>query len=165
MSINPMPVLVSMHPWKNQNNEFERCLKSGHWNVLHLQHHALDTYCDTHATSFSVLKISWLVLLSWTTSPLTRHRIPRLWTSGLKTAHYSESQIVTHSLMFFTFTPIFSSDFLTRPHLPFNAPVVTRAGPSGQNVSNVFPRSHCLPFLFICQSRALTSLATVKPAT
>uniref|UniRef100_A0A663ECE8 Uncharacterized protein n=1 Tax=Aquila chrysaetos chrysaetos TaxID=223781 RepID=A0A663ECE8_AQUCH len=38
------------------------------------------------------------------------------------------------------------------------------AGPRGQKVSKVFPSSHCLPFL-ICQSRALTSLATVKPTT
>ena len=35
--------------------------------------------------------------------------------------------------------------------------VVTIAGPSGQNVSKVFPMSHCPPFLCSCQSLALTS--------
>jgi len=48
---------------------------------------------------------------------------------------------------------------------PFTASVVTKAGPRGQKVSKVFPSNHCFPLRFICQSRALTSLATVKPAT
>ncbi len=39
------------------------------------------SYCETQATSFSVWKIIWLVLLSWTATPFTRQRIPRLWTS------------------------------------------------------------------------------------
>lgn len=34
---------------------------------------------------------------------------------------------------------------------------VTRHGPSGRNVSNVFPRDHCPPPNLICQSRALPS--------
>lgn len=65
----------------------DSCTSTGLSASLKSQHQ--DTYCETHATSFSVLKISWSVLLSWTTSPLTRQRIPRLWTSELKTTHCS----------------------------------------------------------------------------
>lgn len=36
------------------------------------------TYCEIQATSASVLKIIWLVLLLWTTSPLIRQRRARL---------------------------------------------------------------------------------------
>lgn len=43
--------------------------------------------------------------------------------------------------------------------------VVTNAGPRGQKLSKVFPSIHWFPLRSICQSRALTSLATVKPAT
>uniref|UniRef100_A0A480GU82 Fumarylacetoacetate hydrolase domain-containing protein 2B n=1 Tax=Sus scrofa TaxID=9823 RepID=A0A480GU82_PIG len=35
----------------------------------------------------------------------------------------------------------------------------------GKKVSKVFPSSHCFPLHVICQSQALTSCATVKPAT
>src|SRR5689334_25079529 len=38
---------------------------------------------------------------------------------------------------------------------------VTKHGPNGQKVSNDFPRHHCPPPPFFCQSRALTSLAQV----
>lgn len=40
------------------------------------------TYFETQATSISVLKIIWSVLLLWTVSPLTRQWMPRLWGSG-----------------------------------------------------------------------------------
>ena len=49
--------------------------------------------------------------------------------------------------------------------LPATLSLVTKAGPRGQKVSKVFPSSHCFPLRPICQSRALTSCATVKPAT
>lgn len=39
------------------------------------------TYCEIQATSAAVLKIIWLVLLLWTSSPLTRQRRARLWGS------------------------------------------------------------------------------------
>ena len=39
--------------------------------------------------------------------------------------------------------------------------VVSTIGPNGQKVSKVFPRSHCPPFRFFCQSRPDTSLAMV----
>jgi len=38
---------------------------------------------------------------------------------------------------------------------------VTRKGPSGQNVSKLFPRAHCCFCFRICQSLALTSLPQV----
>ena len=38
---------------------------------------------------------------------------------------------------------------------------VATTGPSGQKVSNVFPKSHCPPLRFFCQSRPDTSLAIV----
>lgn len=51
------------------------------------------------------------------------------------------------------------------PVPPATASLVTMAGPRGQKVSKVFPSSHCRPLRRICQSRALTSLATVNPST
>lgn len=114
------------------------------------------TYFDTQAISASVLKIIWSVLLLWTVSPLTKQRTPRLWGSGkfmmqeVNTYNPSEKCIFSSWSLFVS---------------PFTASVVTNAGPSGQKLSKVFPSSHCFPLRFICQSRALTSLATVNPAT
>src|SRR5690606_35960115 len=42
--------------------------------------------------------------------------------------------------------------------------VVTRRGPRGAKVSNIFPRHHWLPPFLICQSRAETSFAQVYPS-
>lgn len=111
--------------------------------------------------SWGSLKTSCLVLLLCTSCPLTLQRRLRLWTSARGTCHrgghLGDPTLEVGASRGSASRPV--------PPPPVTESLVTMAGPRGQKVSKVFPSSHCLPFLRICQSRALTSLATVKPTT
>lgn len=58
----------------------------------------------------------------------------------------------------------FTHDFTDKLWMSQIASLVTTAGPRGQNVSIALPRRNCPPLrLDFCQSRAVTSCATVYP--
>ena len=108
-------------------------------------------HLESHAITASTLWTIWAVLLSWTVSSFNVHLRKGI-AVDLKRNVRTNRILSNPYLMLRTCGSGISS-------------FVTISGPSGQKASIVFPSSHCPPFFRSCQSRALTSWATVYPKT